>query len=153
MTTTNTVQISAVICTHNREKYLKQAIESLINQSLSNDLYEILIIDNASTDNTKNVISNYFSHISNIRYIYEPKIGLSHARNCAWYNSSSQYICYLDDDAIANPNWLESFINIFNDYSPKPAVVGGKVTPLWEAEKPKWLSDQLAYTKLSLLDW
>lgn len=147
------MQITAVICSYNRQEYLKQSITSLVNQSLDKALYEILVVDNASTDNTKHVISNFFSHIPNIRYIYEPNLGLSFARNCAWKNSRGKYICYLDDDAIAAANWLESFWKIFTTYQPTPAVVGGKIIPFWEAPKPLWLSDSLASKKLSLLDW
>lgn len=133
-------QISAIICTHNRDRYLAKAIDSLLIQTCEN--YEILIIDNASTDRTAEVAQAYLSN-PRVRYHYEAKIGLSVARNTGAQLATSPLIAYLDDDAIASPQWLQTFIEAYAQ-DPKLAISGGKVTLIWECTKPEWLSENLS---------
>lgn len=146
------IQISAIICTYNRADYLRKALQSLCEQSLSTDCYEILVVDNHSTDNTKQIVREEFAHISNLRYFYEPIQGLSQARNLGWQNALGKYVAYLDDDAIASPNWLAKIIEIFETTTPQPGAIGGRVKPIWEAPQPSWLDDNyLPY--LTIINW
>ena len=95
------LRISAVICTHNRAAYLQKAIQSLIEQTLPKDQYEIIVVDNSSTDNTKQVVSRLqaaclrsqektdacglqLEACDLVRYVFEPVLGLSQARNTGW---------------------------------------------------------------------
>src|SRR3990170_3383610 len=119
------ILISAIVCTHNRAPYLFKALRSLDNQTLDSALYEVIVVDNASKDNTKEVFRE-FSGKTNWRYIYEPDIGLSRARNTGWRNAHGAYIAYLDDDAVACPEWLENIINVFETFKPSPASVWGR---------------------------
>lgn len=137
-----TTRISAIICTHNRVAVLPQAIESLIAQDLPAETYEILVIDNASPDNTAQVVKEKFGHVSNLKYIYEPILGLSQARNTGWQSARGEYVCYIDDDAIAQPNWLSNIIRTFETVQPKPGVIAGKIIPMWSTPKPDWLPDR-----------
>jgi glycosyltransferase involved in cell wall biosynthesis len=137
------VYISAIVCTLNRANYLRKALQSLVSQTLDMNLYEILVIDNCSTDNTKQVATEEFAQIPNLSYLFEPVLGLSQARNTGWQNAIGKYVAYLDDDAIASPQWLEKILEVFETVQPQPACVGGKVTPIWEAPKPDWLPDKL----------
>lgn len=143
--------ISAIICTHNRATYLPKAIQSLVDQTIAKDKYEILVVDNCSTDSTREEAAR-FSRRADIRYVYEPTLGLSHARNTGWRNAKGRYAAYLDDDAIACPVWLETIIEVFETVVPRPGCVGGKVEPIWEAPRPAWLSDDLV-TSLTVIDW
>lgn len=143
--------ISAIICTHNRSAFLSKAINSLFNQSISKSLYEILVIDNCSTDSTAEVVQK-FSTGHKVRYVYEPRLGLSHARNTGWRNARGKYAAYLDDDAVADEVWLEKALEAFGKMTPMPGCVGGRVTGIWETARPKWLSDELL-TGLTVLDW
>jgi glucosyl-dolichyl phosphate glucuronosyltransferase len=146
------IQISAIICTYNRANYLRKAIQSLSEQSLATDCYEILVVDNRSTDNTKQIVKEEFAHISNLRYLYEPIQGLSQARNSGWQNALGKYVAYLDDDAIASPHWLAKIIEVFETITPQPGAVGGRVNPIWEAPQPSWLDDNyLPY--LTIINW
>ncbi|NJQ97054.1 MAG: glycosyltransferase [Hydrococcus sp. CSU_1_8] len=147
------IQISVVVCTFNRANYLRKAIQSLIKQSLETNSYEILVVDNRSTDETKQVITQEFSHIPNLRYLYG-----THSRTVPspQYRldkmSLGNYVAYLDDDAIASFRWLENIIKVFETVTPKPGAVGGKVEPIWEFSKPSWLNDRfLPY--LTIIDW
>ncbi|MGE5444132.1 MAG: glycosyltransferase family 2 protein [Ignavibacteriales bacterium] len=145
------ILISAIICSHNRDEYLTKAIQSLVDQRTPKDKYEITIVDNCSTDSTKQIAAK-FSNFSNIKYLYEPTLGLSYARDTGWRNARGKYIAYLDDDAIACPVWLDKIVEVFETITPKPGCVGGKTEPIWEATRPIWLSDELA-TGLTIIDW
>ena len=136
-------QISVVICTLNRDYYLRSALQSLVDQTLSRENFEILVIDNGSVDKTKEVATQEFSFLGNIFYIHEPQTGLNYARNTGLNNSRGKYIAYLDDDAIASPQWLENILNVFQHSAPNVGCVGGKIDPLWESDRPEWLSDNL----------
>lgn len=137
------IKISAIICAFNRANYLRKAIQSLVEQSLDTSFYEILVVDNRSTDNTQQVATEEFAHVANLRYIYEPIQGLPQARNTGWRNARGMYVAYLDDDAIASPQWLEKVLEVFETVTPQPGCVGGKIEAIWEAPRPVWLSDKL----------
>lgn len=145
------VRISAVVCTYNRAGYLRQALQSLVEQTLAPSVYEIIVVDNGSQDNTKQVVSE-FSHVPNLRYLPEPIIGVSRARNTGWRNAEGEYIAFLDDDAVASPGWLAKFLDVFEAFLPRPGAVGGKCEPIWEAARPDWLSDKLLGF-LSIVHW
>ncbi len=135
-------KISVVICTHNRAKYLGTAIDSLLEQDF--DSFEILVVDNASTDNTKEVVKERLTK-GNLRYFYESKLGLNNARNAGVQETQSDIIAYLDDDAMAIPQWLSQIYPAFVQ-NEKLGVAGGKIDLLWSegSIKPKWLSSGMA---------
>lgn len=146
--------VSVVICTHNRSRYLTQAINSLLKQNTDSQDYEIIVVDNCSTDDTRNVMNEFINNTNNnlIRYIYEAKVGLSYARNAGWLSASGRYVAYLDDDGIAAGNWIESIIDVFENVSPMPGCIGGKSVPNWEVARPEWLSNDLL-GGLAVIDW
>jgi glycosyltransferase involved in cell wall biosynthesis len=146
------VKISAIVCTYNREKYLHKTIKSLLDQNLDKDLYEIIIIDNGTGTETSRLIKEKFSSADNLYYYREPVVGLSNARNMGWVKSRGEYIAYIDDDAIAHPDWLQNIITAFENVSPSPGIVGGRVKPIWESPRPAWFSDLTEYS-LSLINW
>jgi glycosyltransferase involved in cell wall biosynthesis len=141
-------RISAIICTHNRDRYLGLAIDSLLAQEVldrSNpDFYEVLVVDNGSTDRTREVVEARLGD-PRLRYVYEPTLGLSVARNRGVQETQADLIAYLDDDAIASPHWLKTLVQTYQNH-PQLAIAGGKVTLLWEADQssPPWLSGGLA---------
>ncbi|MEM8613689.1 MAG: glycosyltransferase [Cyanobacteria bacterium P01_H01_bin.105] len=131
--------ISAVICTYNRADRLILALEGLKTQTLSKERYEIVVIDNASTDTTKAVCDDYKQQLPHLAYHYEPIQGLSTARNTGLNVANGDYVAYLDDDAIPCANWLEDIVTAFSTIQPQPAVVGGPIYPIWEQEPPVWM--------------
>ncbi len=134
-------QISAIICTHNRAAYLGAAIDSLLAQSFSS--FELIVVDNASTDATRQVVASRAN--PNLRYIYEPVTGLSVARNTGAKLARAEILAYLDDDAVASPNWL-SALHAAYQANPQLAIAGGRVTLLWAEGNipPSWLSPNLS---------
>lgn len=145
------VRISAVVCTHNRAPYLRKAVQSLVEQTLPKELYEIIVVDNGSQDETRQVAEE-FSAAPNLRYLYEPILGLSRARNTGWSSARGKYVAYMDDDAVAGPGWLEHILATFETSSVNPGAVGGNATPIWEGQRPAWLGDSLLCT-LSVFQW
>jgi len=132
--------ITVVICTYNRKQYLKLAIDSILNQTISLDLIELIIIDNNSTDGTRELVEKYFKDIDiHCKYILETNQGLSYCRNTGIAESKHGYIAYLDDDGIAEPNWLELMLNVISENNEMFACATGDVVPIWEIPRPDWL--------------
>jgi len=136
------LRVSAIICTHNRDHYLGAAIDSLLSQTFAD--FEVVVVDNASSDRTRQVVEARLSD-SRLGYVYESVTGLSIARNTGANAAKSGIIAYLDDDAIASPDWLQTLWNAYQT-NEKLAIAGGKVTLIWEDETtaPSWLSEGLA---------
>jgi len=129
-------EVSVVICTLDRPHYLRLATQSVVSQALARDRYELLIVDNGSTDETERMIRTEFGSVPNLRYIREPILGLSRARNTGWTQASGEFVAYLDDDAVAVPYWLEKILHVFETVRPMPGCVGGRIEPLWEVTPP-----------------
>ena len=135
------IQIAAIICTHNRDSYLGAAIDSLLKQD--HNSYEILVIDNASSDRTKEVVESRLGD-PRLKYFYEPVLGLSVARNRGAKETTAPILAYLDDDAEASPQWLKVITTAYQDNA-KLAIAGGKVTLIWPEgiTPPVWISDDM----------
>ena len=105
VTSFNKDKVSVVMCTYNGEKYLKESIESVINQTYSN--WELMIVDDGSTDNTKNIISCFMNNDSRIKYFYQNNLSSSSARNIGISHSTGRYIAFLDSDDLWCSDFLE----------------------------------------------
>lgn len=134
--------ISAVICTYNREGYLKACIDSALNQTLPQEAYELIVVDNASTDSTKDICEPYLERF-NFRYVYEEKQGLSHARNRGMIEAKGAYVGYLDDDAVAMESWLSGVKAAFEEPEESPVWVGGPIELQWHTPIPDWIDAEL----------
>ena len=134
--------ISAIICTHNRASYLGAAIDSLLGQTYA--AYEVIVVDNASSDETKAVVDSRLPH-PQLTYVYEGKLGLSTARNRGAAIAQGSILAYLDDDAEAAPHWLAALAAAFEAH-PEAAIAGGPVSLIWPpaCTPPRWLSPGLA---------
>ncbi|MEQ8960612.1 MAG: glycosyltransferase family A protein, partial [Coleofasciculus sp. C2-GNP5-27] len=137
-----TPQIAAIICTHNRDAYLGAAIDSLLAQECDN--FIVVVVDNASSDRTREIVEARISH-PQLKYVYEPVIGLSVARNTGAQETTAPILAYLDDDAVASPQWLSVLLDAYQQ-NEQLAIAGGKVTLIWPpgVEPPDWISPELA---------
>ncbi|MDJ1469748.1 glycosyltransferase [Cytophagaceae bacterium DM2B3-1] len=145
-----TTFLSVVITTYNRAGYLQKVLYSLKDQTLPQEKYEVIVIDNASTDQTKEITNQYQNQITNLLYVYEGVPSLTKARNTGWQKARGNYIFYIDDDAIAHADWLASIYTACIDQSKD--ILGGKVIPIWESPRPSWLHDKLLGA-LSIVDY
>jgi glycosyltransferase involved in cell wall biosynthesis len=133
------VRISVIICTLNRAERLTAAVDSLLAQSYDMSGLEIIIVDNNSEDSTPEVCSRIIksSGQAGIKYFLEQKRGLSHARNRGIREASGEIVAFIDDDAVAHPDWLKNIERAFQDAT--VFAVGGKVLPVFELPRPDWL--------------
>ena len=135
--------ISVVISTYNRSELLKGCLESLTKQTANVTDYEVIIVDNNSSDKTEEVAGLFVKKYRNLRYVKEFSQGLSHVRNRGYKEALGQYVAYIDDDATASPDWIERILMVFKTITPKPVAVGGEILPFYEKQSPKWFTDDL----------
>lgn len=147
------MKATVAICTHNRADDVKEALLSLLRQDFT-DAFEVIVVDNRSTDNTKQVTQevNQMTSIP-IIYVYEERLGLSVARNRALREAKGEYVLFLDDDAVASKEWISGIVSLFES-DPRIGCVGGKIIPAWEGAEPTWLlpENRTLYTILDYSD-
>jgi len=98
------VKISIIVPTYNQELYLARCIRSLLNQSMNKDEYEIIVINDGSTDNTKNILEPF---LNNIKYLVNKKnMGLAKSLNVGIKNSTAQFIVRVDSDDWVHREYL-----------------------------------------------
>jgi glycosyltransferase involved in cell wall biosynthesis len=128
--------VSVVICTYNRVELLKDLLPTLLNQNIQPPFFEIIIVDNNSKDNTREVAQKICSKHDHFKYFFESRQGLSYARNCGWKNAKGKYVAYIDDDCRVPRQWLSIAKEIIENVS--PAVFGGSLRPFYNSPKPYW---------------
>lgn len=136
--------ISAIVCTFERGKLLDGALKSLARQSISDELYEVIVIDNGWSDNGLKIVKLFKKEYPkyNIISVKEPKRGLGYARNAGIRYGKGKYIAYMDDDARADADWLKRGLEAFEEVEPTPMCVGGRIVPLWGSERPHWFKEE-----------
>ena len=133
--------ISVVICSYNRANYIVGALESLYRQTIVKDLFEVLVVDNNSTDNTASLVAQYMQEHPGFRVAYftETRQGASFARNTGAAHAAAPLLCFMDDDAVAEPEFLQRIVHFFATH-PDATGLGGRIIPRYIPEEPKWMS-------------
>lgn len=133
--------LSVVICTYNRGKYLPMVLDSLNEQSYALPLHEIILINNNSTDHTEEIVRAYQQQhpAMPLVYLVEYNQGISHARNRGVETAKGDIIVFIDDDETVEPDFLTHINDFFTQY-PDAGISAGPVIPVFETEKPDWLS-------------
>lgn len=129
-------EASVIIPTRNRAELLRACLESLCRQTLEMDRFEVIVVDNGSTDRTKEVVGQ-FTNILPVRCIDAPAPGLHVGRHAGMRSARSQVLMFADDDIKASPTWIASVVSAFAD--PSVGLVGGNNYPDFECEPPGWL--------------
>ena len=145
-------KVAVAVCTYNRYDVLDKAIESLKHQTVPEDEFDIYIIDNSPDFDHSREMGKKYEDIVNLHYIIEETPGLSNARNVAADLRNAEFIAYLDDDAIASPQWVEKIIEAADNFGERVAVIGGRIDPIWELPRPSWLGDALL-GNVSVVNW
>lgn len=144
--------ISVVVCTYNRAALLPQALRSLFVQKTKDLNYEIVVVDNNSSDDTPATVESLKSESPvPLHYYRESRQGNAYARNAGVEQAQAPAVAFLDDDCIADENWVATIKSAF-DRDPGLDFVGGKVLPVWESDPPPWLSPS-HWAPLALLDY
>lgn len=134
--------ISVIICTYNRERYIYNVLQSIAEGNLSKESYEIVLVDNNSSDNTKGECDRFMADYPEIRlhYCIEPNQGLSYARNCGIRESKGDVLAYVDDDALVNKEYLSTYADFF-ERNPQAVAAGGPILPEYDGcDEPEWMS-------------
>lgn len=145
--------ISVIICTYNRDKFLYDALQHVAVNNFPAENYEIVLINNNSTDNTESECQRFEKNFPqiNFRYFVETKQGLSHARNRGINESKGDILVFLDDDSFVKSDYLENLQQKLSKH-PEAMAFGGKISPLFESgEAPKWLC-KWTYSWVSAID-
>lgn len=131
--------ISLIIPTRNRAALLELALNSIVTQTLSSDLFEVIVVDNGSTDSTAESVNKFAGEFTSLRYLFAPDPGLHVGRHKGMLEASGDILVFADDDIEAFPTWLESINESFSDND--VAMVGGNNIPMFLEAPPKWLED------------
>lgn len=129
--------LSVIIPTRNRSNHLATMLSTLELQVLSKSRFEILVIDNGSTDETRAVFEAYRSNLENMRYFFDATPGLHVGRHIGLQEANGDILVYADDDIEATPGWLAAIAECFAD--PDVALVGGNNLPKFATPPPDWL--------------
>ena len=130
--------LSVVICTYNRAALLRLALETLLRQQPTGLRYEVVVVDNNSTPETRVVVDELAQYNSNLRYVRETRQGNAYARNTGVAQARAPIVAFLDDDVTVCDNWLEIILPVFSETNAD--FIGGKVLPRWEESPPSWLN-------------
>lgn len=114
-------------------------MKSLADQSCEPTFYEVIIVDNNSSDQTRDSVLAYTNFYHQFRYVFESKQGLSFARNRGFHEASGEYLAYIDDDSIVPQDYLWSLLCILKEK--EPDILGGPIFPYYLDQKPPWFRD------------
>jgi len=134
------IQLSIIIPTCNRGKNLIQVLDSITRLLIDKQLFELILVDNGSTDNTKQNCLDFIELHSdiNVKYLYEPVPGLMSGRHFGAENAKGLILAFLDDDCDLSPSWADSIIRILNQ-RPDVDLLTGPNLPKYESYPPSWL--------------
>jgi len=132
------VKVSIVIPTNGQSKNLRNALLSLQKQSFSAKEYEVIVVENGSRGNAKQVVEEINdTYGNNVGYVYEPRPGLHYGRNTGAKVAKGDIVLYTDDDVTTDHHWIEEIYKCYDD--PNVGAVGGKIVGGWEVEPPEWV--------------
>src|SRR5688572_9224279 len=116
----NISTMSVIIPTHNRSNLLRKSLESLSRQTLDRDLFEVVVVDDGSTDDTRCVCKEIASDFD-LKYVYLTKAGNASAKNAGIFASKSPILFFFDDDDVADPKLLAEHLRV-HEANPEPEV-------------------------------
>lgn len=120
--------VTVAICTRNRAASLARTLNSLVAMDSPNVAWEVLVIDNGSTDDTAGVLARFAGQLP-IRSETEARAGISHARNRAAASARGTYIAWTDDDTLVDREWLATYVRAFARW-PEAVLFGGRIEPV-----------------------
>jgi glycosyltransferase involved in cell wall biosynthesis len=134
-------KLSLIIATYNRAQSLLRTLRSVVSQSAAPELWECIVVNNNSTDNTAEVFARFAAENQgfDLRMVPEVKQGLSNARNCGITASVGEYVAIVDDDETLESSYIESYIEFFDSF-PTAMAAGGAVRAEYESHRPRWMS-------------
>ncbi len=142
---------SIILCTYNRRNMVLSTLASLRRQTLSYTLFEVIVVDNGSSDSTLQAVRSYVNAGAaqgrqpqdtwQVHCLAEPRNGLAHARNRGLQAAQGEIVVFLDDDTLLEPSFLAQLLDTYETTGAD--AVGGRVELHWDAPRPYWLYDNL----------
>lgn len=129
--------VSVILPTYNRATELRAAVGALLRQTAPAESYEIVAVDNNSTDGTPDLLASFDD--PRLLVVKEPRQGLSYARNAGLAAAHADIIAFTDDDVEVAPDWISTIVSTFAQH-PDIDAVGGRVLPAWPEDRPPWLT-------------
>ncbi len=135
------IHISLIIPTHNRASELIAALKSVVAQDLPTEMWECVVVDNASTDDTATRFTAFAQEhpAANLRYVYEAQPGVSYARNRAFAEVYAPLVACIDDDERINEGFLRAYLDFFTAH-PDAVAAGGRIIAEYPTGRPRWMS-------------
>src|SRR5919199_1183575 len=122
--TASVPSIAVCIATHNRPHYVRSCLESLGQQSIGTDAFDIIVVDSCGTPEIHDRLAGMIAALPNARLLRADRPGASAARNLGARQSRADFIAFIDDDALAAPDWLARMREVIAEHDPWPGVVG-----------------------------
>ena len=135
------MKVSVVICTYNRAESLRETLQAL--QKLKHENvpdWEVIVVDNNSSDGTRELLVEQVGKWSRLKTVFEPRQGLSYARNRGIEEAQGEVILFTDDDVIPEPEWMQEILEGMQRHGAQ--ACGGYVAPIWESAPPAWLTER-----------
>lgn len=133
------MNLSIVIPTLNRAESLKKTLQSIVEQDISKDIFEVIVIDNGSTDDSRDVCKLFERQLKNFVYHYDDEPGQLTGRHKGTELSKGEIISFIDDDVELNPGWVRSILELFNG-NEWVSIIGGPCLPKYQSSPPAWLN-------------
>lgn len=135
------LSFSIIVCTYNRADSLSLTLSCLAKQQLKPPVsWEVVVVDNNSKDHTRDIVNHAMPNFPELRYEFEDKQGLSHARNLGIEYARGEILLFTDDDVCPEPDWAQQILDGMNEF--QCDAMGGYIAPVWEAAPPHWLTDR-----------
>lgn len=134
------MELSVVICTYNRAPELRRTLESMRLLTIPPSVqWELIVVDNNSTDDTPAVCDAFLEYLP-LRCVFEPRQGVSAARNRGVASAHGELIVFADDDVDVSPIWLSALHDAATVHT-EAAFFGGRILPLWLEQPPRWFTE------------
>jgi glycosyltransferase involved in cell wall biosynthesis len=137
------MDLTVCVCTHDRPRYVRDCLDGLRRQSVAQDRFAVLIVDSFSPEPARAELRGLEALYPRARLIRVDEPGVSAARNAGAAAATTEYIAYLDDDAIPAEDWVAAILDVLEAEGDPPAVLGGRILPLWETALPAWWPREL----------
>src|SRR5271165_4055355 len=131
-------RLTVCLCTHNRPAYARDCLAGLRNQTVEAGRFSVLVVDSGSVAAARAELAEIVAAHPGARLIVVDRPGVSLARNIGARAAGGGYIAYIDDDAVPATDWVERIIAAIQEAPRPPAVIGGRILPVWEAPLPSW---------------
>lgn len=131
------IKVTVVVPTRDRADRLAICLESLTRQTVPQESFEVIVVDNGSTDRTAEVAHSFSTRL-NLVYVFEPNLGLHYGRHAGMRNARAEVLMFGEDDLIVEPGWVEAGIKAMADGT--VSLAGGNLLPYFEGDIPDWLN-------------